>query len=248
MARRRFYASLQEIDGETITLLAEEAHHLVHVLRMKTGDEAFVFDGLGGEYRCRVRSTLGRVELQIIDRLADQTESPLELTLAQALVKGDKFDLIVQKATELGVTRVVPLATDHTDVRLSSEGASKRLERWRRISLEALKQCGRRRLVEMTTPQTVGQLLEANTAAGSALLVFSEKGGLPLRDAISAIGPTRSVFAVVGPEGGWSEAELLLMRQRGARAVTLGPRVLRTETAAIVVIAILQHLLGDLSA
>ncbi len=246
MSRRRFYASPDRITPPRVSLSSDETHHLVRVLRLQTGDEVFVFDGVENEYRCRVLSAkAGRAELEIIERLADTVESPLELTLAQAVAKGEKFDLVVQKATELGVSRIAPLLTENTDVKLKSEQADKRVERWRRISLESLKQSGRRRLVDIRPPATVAEFIDEN-AGSDLLIVFSERGGVTLRQALAECDRPR-ISALVGPEGGWSDAELLLLEQRGAKAVTLGPRVLRTETAAIVALALLQHALGDLS-
>lgn len=246
MSRRRFYASPDQITAHRVTLASDETHHLVRVLRLQTGDEVFVFDGVENEYRCRFLSAKGGcAELEIIERLADTVESPLTLTLAQAVAKGEKFDLIVQKATELGVSRIAPLLTEKTDVKLNTEQAAKRVERWRRISLESLKQSGRRRLVEIRPPATVAEFVNEN-AGSDSLLVFSERGGVMLHQALAECGG-QAISALVGPEGGWSGAELLLLEERGAKAVTLGPRVLRTETAGIVALALLQHALGDLS-
>ena len=246
MSRRRFYAHPDDIAGSLVTLSKEETHHLVHVLRLKPGDEVFVFDGRGNEYGCRLQAESGsRARLEIITPLVDVVESPIRLTLAQALAKNDRFDLIVQKATELGVNRIVPLATEHTDVRLSVDQVDKRLDRWRRISLEALKQCGRRRLVEIAAPMTLEALAE--DAGAEVLLVFSEKSGVPIAAALPDTSLLAGLTALVGPEGGWSDGELTRLEQRGAIAAGLGPRILRTETAAVVAITLLQHLLGDLS-
>ncbi|MEK7830830.1 MAG: RsmE family RNA methyltransferase, partial [Acidobacteriota bacterium] len=149
MQRHRFHALKSQISDSQILLAADEAHHLARVLRLSIGDTVFVFDGEGCEWECEIAGVNKReADLTIIRQLTDEVESPLRLTLAQALVKGDKFDWVVQKATELGVTRIVPLITDHSDVKRAEERAEQKLERWRRISLEALKQCGRRRLVE----------------------------------------------------------------------------------------------------
>jgi 16S rRNA (uracil1498-N3)-methyltransferase len=242
MSRHRFYAQPNQIDGSTVTLSAEETHHLVRVLRLGRGDEVYVFDGLGGEYRCQVKSVIGRIaRLQIIERLGDAVEPPLQVTLAQALTKGEKFDLIVQKATELGASRIVPLVTDRADLRLSPEPAQRRLARWRRISLEALKQCGRRRLVEITEPVELEEFL---AQAGQFALVLSQCGQT-IRSALAGFGKELSL--VVGPEGGWSQRELALFEVRRLKLVTLGPRTLRAETAAIVALALVGHLLGDLS-
>ena len=246
MQRRRFYAAPEVIGESVIHLSREESHHLARVLRLRVGDEAFAFDGCGREYRCRVKGTDAHgAELEIIEALSDAVESPVALTLAQALTKGEKFDLIVQKATELGVRAIAPLITENADVRLNDERAEKRTERWRRIALEALKQSRGRRLVEIGQPAALDDFIASSNAW--LLLVFSERGGMTVSEALSNVDHIRQVVALVGPEGGWSDDELERLRSRGAVFVTLGPRILRTETAALVAVTLIQHRLGDLS-
>ena len=264
MQRRRFYAAPEAIGESAIHLSRDESHHLARVLRLHAGDEAFAFDGCGREYRCRVAaSDAHQARLEVIEALTDRVESPLDLTLGQALAKGEKFDLIVQKATELGVRRIAPLVTENTDVRLSDERAEKRAERWRRIALEALKQSSGRRLVEIPQPMALVDFLDSITPgkglrtpttraaderpAPPALLVFSERGGASINEALGQTSHAQPVFACVGPEGGWSEVEIEGFVARGASFVTLGPRTLRAETAALVAVALIQHRLGDLS-
>lgn len=260
MSRRRFYASPEHIEATLVTLSTHETHHLIHVLRVTPGEEAFVFDGCGRELRCifrRVESN--RAQLEIGETLSDVIESPLHLTLAQALAKGEKFDFIIQKATELGVSSIVPLITRYADVRLNDQQKTKRIERWRRISLEAMKQCGRRRLVEITMPRTLREFIaEHEPSSGRPIhgplpdiprvhLLFTERGGTPITDALEGISSQSAIIALIGPEGGWSQEELETLRDCGCRSVSLGPRILRTETASIVAITLIQHSLGDLS-
>lgn len=258
MARRRFYAPPDNIDGSIATLSADETHHLMHVLRMTPGDPAFVFDGCGNEYKCSFRSFKdSHAQLEIGgDALNDIVESPIDLTLAQGLAKGEKFDFIIQKATELGVSRIAPLITRYAGVRLDDQQISRRVERWQRISLEALKQCGRRKLVEITAPRTIRDfvgaaksppVLHASPDLHPALLLFSERGGIAATEALTQISQSCPVVALIGPEGGWSDDELDLLHQYGCKSVTLGPRVLRTETAAVVAVTLIQHALGGLS-
>jgi RNA methyltransferase, RsmE family len=252
MQRRRFYAAPDAISDSVINLSGDESHHLARVLRLRTGDEAFAFDGCGREYRCRVASIEAHgAQLEIVEALADTVESPVALTLAQALAKGEKFDLVVQKATELGVRCIAPLITENADVRLSDERAEKRAERWRRIALEALKQSGGRRLVDIRQPSALADFIASMTmnerSTTEALLVFSERGGMAISEALGEVNHTQRVIALVGPEGGWSDQELDLLESCGATFVTLGPRILRTETAALVAVTLIQHHLGDLS-
>jgi 16S rRNA (uracil1498-N3)-methyltransferase len=247
MSRRRFYAAPEDITDSAVTLSTDETHHLTHVLRMTPGDQAFVFDGAGREYRCTFRGIKDNgAHLELTEALSDVVESPLRLILAQSLLKGEKFDFIIQKATELGVRSIAPLITRYSDVKVDEQQIGRRLERWRRISLEALKQCGRRCLVEVTAPRTLQQFVKDST--GALLLLFSERGGLPIEKAVEGLTSSSPIVAFVGPEGGWSDHELEMLASAGARPVTLGRRVLRTETAAIVAMTLIQHLSGDLSA
>ena len=166
-------------------------------------------------------------------------ESPLQLTLAVALLKGEKFDLVVQKGTELGVDKFIPLVTRHADIRLRDEGdAQKRVTRWQRIALEAAKQCGRSVVPEVTTPAQFAAVIVENNQC----LMFSERGG----EALSTDIKTGNLTAIIGSEGGWSDEELDQARAAGVLIVTLGGRILRAETAAIATAVLLQHLYGDL--
>jgi 16S rRNA (uracil1498-N3)-methyltransferase len=255
MQRRRFYAPPDRIIGGTAMLSREETHHLTRVLRLKPGDEAFVFDGCGSEYRCSfLKVEDNRARLEVIAELLDAVESLLRLTLGQSLAKGEKFDFIVQKATELGVSSIVPLIADRADVKLAEGRSEKRLERWRRISLEALKQCGRRTIVEIRDPMSVRELLgeeardsSENSFETGAVFVLSEQGGAPVGDALAEVPDGSAITVLIGPEGGWSDDELILFAARDVKSVTLGPRVLRTETAAIAAMTLIQHALGDVS-
>ncbi|MDQ3917919.1 MAG: 16S rRNA (uracil(1498)-N(3))-methyltransferase [Acidobacteriota bacterium] len=254
MTRRRFYAPPEAFapDGARVALSAEESRHLRDVLRLRAGDEAFVFDGEGREFACVVRDGGGRGQASATLEVRGpveppRPESPLELTLGVALLKGEKFDLVVQKATELGATRVVPLETRRADVRLrDAKEAARRVERWRRLALEASKQSGRARVPVVAEPTTLDSLTSDAPRAGELRLLFAERGGDGL-DAITFNNGSRPVVtALVGPEGGWDDEEIALARGRGSTIITLGGRTLRAETAAIAVAALLQHLFGDL--
>lgn len=245
MQRHRFYAPPSHFSDSRIRLDPEESHHLARVLRLTAGARVFVFDGEGAEYECEaVRVSKQAVELAVLARLTDEVESPLRLTLGQALIKGDKFDWVVQKATELGVTRIVPLITEHSDARKIEERAEHRLQRWRRIALEAVKQCGRRRLVEIVEPVNALKFFEASDE--QVRWIFSERGGQSSRAMARECAPSLSATLTIAPEGGWSEAELESAASYGFIPIHLGRRILRTETAAIAAVALAQHLFGDL--
>jgi 16S rRNA (uracil1498-N3)-methyltransferase len=247
MQRHRFYAPppVQFTNSSSITLDSEESHHLSRVLRLSEGAHVFVFDGLGNEWECEVRRlSKNSVELNLIRKIEGAVESPLNLTLAQSLIKGDKFDWVVQKATELGVTRIVPLITDHSELRRAADRSGQRLERWRRISNESIKQCGRRTLVEIAEPVDFEDF--CRDAAGKTNLIFSERGGLSLRELGMKLVSVSELSLLVAAEGGWSESELSIAEKSGFLSAHLGPRILRAETAAIAAITLTQHLFGDI--
>jgi 16S rRNA (uracil1498-N3)-methyltransferase len=254
MTRRRFYAppTAFAADGTVVVLSEEESRHLRDVLRLRAGEEAFVFDGEGREFACVVTAPGGRREPARLEVHSPASpphpESPLSLTLAVALLKGEKFDLVVQKATELGVSRIVPVLTKRADVRLRDErDADGRVERWRRHALEAAKQSGRAVVPPVTAPVAFDSLVGAQ-GEGATRLLFAERGGGALDTLVDEThAPPASAVALVGPEGGWDEDELLLAREWGWTLVTLGGRTLRAETAAIAVCVLLQNLWGDLN-
>lgn len=245
MTRRRFYAPPDafKFENQTITLTADEARHLRDVLRLKTGDEVYVFDGRGKEFRCTIASLArASAELQIEREVgAARPESQLQLNLCVALLKGEKFDLVVQKATELGVTKMTPLITRYADIHLRDEtDSAKRVARWQRIALEAAKQSGRALVPEISLPVSFSSL-----PADGFCVMFSERGGEGL-DSLTAQPYARIITALVGSEGGWSDEEIETAQARNFHVITLGGRILRAETAAITATALLQHLFGDL--
>jgi len=246
MTRRRFYAPPDSLNAsaQTVTLGPDEARHLRDVLRLKAGDEVYVFDGRGREFRC-VISTSKRdtADLQIEAEVQPaKPESHLQLNLCVALLKGEKFDLVVQKATELGVKKITPLLTRYADIQLrDASDATKRLVRWQRIAIEAAKQSGRAFVPEISLPVDFEAALDVDGLG----VMFAERDGESLEH-LTRESAQQSVTAMVGSEGGWSDAEIEAARARNFHVITLGGRILRAETAAITVAALLQHLFGDL--
>ena len=241
MTRRRFHAPPSAITQTTVTLAADEARHLRDVLRLKPGDEVYVFDGLGHEFLTTVSNIKRDVAELRINAEVDpaKPESQLQLNLGVALLKGDKFDLVVQKATELGVTKLSPLITRHADIHLrDASDATKRVTRWQRIAIEAAKQSGRAFVPVITQPVAFEEVEMEGTG-----VMFSERGG----ESFASLGKTNSITALVGSEGGWADEEIETARARGFHVVTLGGRILRAETAGIAVTVLLQHQFGDLS-
>jgi 16S rRNA (uracil1498-N3)-methyltransferase len=253
VTRRRFYAppAAFAVGEKSLTLSAEQTRHARDVLRLQSGDEIFVFDGVGREFQCSVQA-IARTETQVAvmaEVEPARPESPLDLTLAIAMLKNEKFDLVIQKATELGVKRLVPLETERGDVRLrDGDSAPKRLIRWRRIALEAAKQTGRAYVPAIDAPLAFNLMLRpAGDNKDIVRLMFSERAGQSLSEATNSFGQQpKEMIAMVGPEGGWTDDEIELARESLWQIVTLGGRTLRAETAGIAVIALLQHRFGDL--
>ena len=237
MTRRRFHAPPAAFTNQTVTLTADEARHLRDVLRLKAGDEVYVFDGVGREFRCTVTRQAAELHIETEVEPA-KPESQLQLNLGVALLKGEKFDLVVQKATELGVQRITPLVTRYADIHLRDQSdAAKRVTRWQRIALEAAKQSGRAFVPEISLP--VG--FDSINPEGLCVM-FSERGG----ESLEILPSSKTITALIGSEGGWSDEELESARARDFHVITLGGRILRAETAAITVTALLQYLFGDL--
>jgi len=229
---RRFF--VPELGASQVELTDEEAHHLSHVLRLGEGDVVAVFDGKGHAARATViRIDSDIVALEVGDRLP-ANESPLALTLAVAVPKGDTMPHIVQKLTELGVATIQPLLSDNGEI--DGEAISERIERWQRVSLEAAKQCGRSQLPFIETPNP----FEALARPGAMVLT---PGAPPLASSEKL---STNPVVLVGPEGGWSAPELHLAKDRELTVFGLGPRTMRTETAAIAAATLMQWLGGDL--
>jgi 16S rRNA (uracil1498-N3)-methyltransferase len=249
MTRRRFFAPPEALENEVISLLPEEGRHLRDVLRLKSGDEAFVFDGQGIEYSCVIIETgTNKIppRLEVCGKVAPPSpESPLALSLAIALLKGEKFDLVVQKATELGVNRIIPVATARSDVRIpNGSDLTQRVTRWQRLALEACKQSGRARVPEIEQPIAFATLLE-NEKSIETRLMFAERMGQGLDEVLESA-RIESLITLVGPEGGWDDHEIEMAKAAGWKVITLRGRIMRAETAAIAITALLQNRFGDL--
>lgn len=239
---RRFFAHPDCFAGDKVILGKDETRHLRDVLRLTEGDEVAVFDGSGFDHSCVIENMSKKGTILAVREKTPppSAESPLDLTMAVALTKGDKFEFVIQKCVELGVKGLIPLLTDRCDVKLHDKTESK-MERWKKIVIESSKQCGRGTLMEISEPISFASLLESGDA--EKLVVFSERGG----GKVDGFGVGGNITALVGPEGGWSDAELESAKDAEAPIVTLGGRILRAETAAVSVATILQHRAGDLN-
>lgn len=237
-----------------VALPKAAAHHLGTVLRARQGSAVTLFNGEGGEYPAVLTEVQRRaVMCRVTGYEAPERRSPLPLHLVQALAKGTRMDLVVQKATELGVTSVQPLAAERSNVRLDTERASDRLEHWQRIAIAACEQCGRNELPELRPLVGVAEL--AAVLPGEIGRVADPDASERLRDLAPSLdgaegepsaAPLPGLTLVVGPEGGLTPAEIAMLANKGYVGIRLGPRILRTETAGLAALAALQALFGDL--
>ena len=240
----RLHVDMPLVAGGRITLPETAGHHVSRVLRLGAGDALTVFDGRGGEYRAtlvRVSRAAVMVDVGVHDPV--ERESALAVELGQGICKGDRMDLVVQKATELGVRTIRPIVCERTVVKLDAARAERRMAHWRAIAVHAAQQSGRTRVPEVAGVEDLGAWL-ARAGAGPAF-VLSPHAGASLSD-LAPSGPGESVRLLVGPEGGLSPREVERAGATGFAGLRLGPRVLRTETAALVALAALQARWGDL--
>ena len=244
MRLTRCYVALPLQAGARVVLPDVTANHLARVLRLREGDACVLFNGDGQDHDGRIASIGKRevvVELQA-SRAVDN-ESPLHVTLLQGIARGEKMDLILQKATELGVAAVVPVSGDRTEVRLDAERAGKRLAHWRSVLESACEQSGRARVPALGAPATLDAAARAIDGEGLRL-VLDPQGEHRLDSLHSPAGG--NVWIAIGPEGGWSPRDRTILQAAGFNGLRLGPRVLRTETAGLAAIAALQARFGDL--
>ncbi|HJP99369.1 MAG TPA: 16S rRNA (uracil(1498)-N(3))-methyltransferase [Rhodanobacteraceae bacterium] len=227
-----------------VELPAGAAAHAVRVLRLRPGDPVTLFNGDGHEYTARlVTATPRGARAAIGSMAAPARESPLQVTLLQAIARGEKMDWIIQKATELGVARITPVSTGRSEVRLDAARAEKRREHWQAVAIAACEQCGRNAVPAIDPPMELEDWLGAPDVQDQGRRwMLNPDGGTRLRDLQLAPG---ALALAIGPEGGFDEADLGTLAALGFRGLALGPRVLRTETAGIAALAALQALYGD---
>ena len=240
-----FYIEGRGAVGSTVELKPEDARHCAQVLRMERGEEFYAV-GEGGDRflaeLCEVSKE--RCAALLREKLSDN-EAELRVTVYQGLPKADKLELVVQKLTELGAARLVPVKMERCVVRLSDKDAQKKQERLQKIAREAAKQCKRGGCLEVAAPQTWKQLRDQMAAHDLLLVPWEDAQGFGLKAAREAFPEARDVGIVIGPEGGMSENEVRALEELGAKQITLGPRILRTETAAIAACTMAMLLWGD---
>src|SRR3954468_9115654 len=242
----RFYIAPEVWRPDALVLTGGEAHHCRNVLRLEHGDKVVAFDGRGREVTAEITDVSGN-EISL-RKLHEARTPPLrcQITLAQAVPKGKNMDLIVQKAVEIGAAEIAPILSDRTVVRLDEESAASKQEKWQSVAIEAAKQCGQNWLPQVHRPQTMAQFFQQGRRFVLQLIGSLQSDARHLKEILAEISAEHgdrpgNVLMVVGPEGDFTPAELSLARSHGCRPITLGPIVLRVETAAIYCLSVLSY-------
>ena len=243
----RFFLPRERIQNRRGTIVGEELAHLRRVLRLSPGDHLTVFDDTGWEHEAVIRAfRADQGDLDILRSYQAERESPLQITLALGLTKGEKMDWVVEKATELGVQTLVPFVSTYTIPKLNDRKVETRTGRWQKIALSATKQCGRTRIPKILPPCDFQELVRQPWTDTLRLLFWEKEGQQTLKQVHETERDARAMLLVIGPEGGFSFEEADTAKKHGFRSVQLGPRILRAETAAITALSLTQVLWGDL--
>ena len=238
MKRIRLYQNTVFKVGDKISLEKNNEHHLLKVLRFPVGNTITLFNGDGFDYQAIVISTKKTYIVEVLSQQKNESESSLDLTLAQGIAKGEKMDFLIQKAVELGVSRIIPMQTEHCVVRLKAEKVAKRINHWQKIANHACGQSGRSVIVDISLPQTLTELLNKPNHNGFVLYHRAT-------DNLQTMEKPSKATILIGPEGGLSDAEIKQATNAGFQPLLLGKRILRTETASLVAIANMQLLWGS---
>ena len=238
----RFF--VDPVPGDHARIGGQDAHHIARVLRMRAGESLMLCDGVGTDYRSIVETVVdGEVTVKILERIPTQSEPSVRVTLYQGLPKSEKMDWIIQKCVEIGVDRVVPVAMTRSIVRLKPDEGTKKQARWQKIAAEAAGQSGRGCIPRVEAPLTLKQALQQLKSVPA--VVFYEGGGQPLSQLVEK--DMTELAIVVGPEGGFDEAEIDLLKENGAQMATLGKRILRCETAPLVALSVIMQLTENMN-
>ncbi len=245
---KRFVVNPEDISGPAPAVRGSQVNHIRNVLRMKAGDRVVLVDGSGYEYEAVLTGlSSDRVDVNIRKKTPANYESPLRLMVAQAFLKDKKMDFLVQHLTEMGMSEWFPLFTERTIPRPEGKKLTSRVERWQTIAAEAVKQCRRSIIPEIHTPMPFKDWIAGGLDADIIKIAFWEKETVPLNIVVPEKGPSHSsVLVLIGPEGGFSDTEMDLARSAGFVTASIGPRVLKADTAAIAICALMQYLYGDM--
>lgn len=240
----RYFVEPENITENEIVLVGEDVKHISTVLRSQIGEEIQVCDGCGNDYDCSIAEISKKdIRLEIIRKELSQSEPKTKVTLFQGLPKSDKMELIIQKCVEIGIETIVPVATDRAVVKLDKKDGQKKTERWQKISLSAAKQSGRGVIPKIESVMSFKEAIKLATNMEIAIIPYEKEEDFGIKEALKDFkGKELGVF--IGPEGGFSDEEIQFAIENGVKPITLGKRILRTETAAIAVSAILLYELG----
>lgn len=240
----RIYLPLKAMKEQTIVITGEKAHYLVSVLRCRKGDEVMIFDGTGNCYKTEITGIDKKsITAEVREQIICVPESPVRVVLIQGLLKGEKMDLVIQKATELGVHEILPVISERSQIR-----ETKKISRWRKIVEEASRQSGRSIIPILHEPLPYAQAVQKMSTGGkSAGIIFYEEGGMNISMAFSLSSPSPSdIWLIIGPEGGFTREEVACAEQKGFIVASLGKRILRAETAVIAALSIVQYHFGGM--
>ncbi len=244
----QFFVEKSQISEEigTVFITGTDVNHICHVLRMKPGERFYVNDGSAdGKYLCALKSAAEeQVACEILQKISETSELPCEIVLYQGLPKADKMELIIQKAVELGVSRIVPVSMKHCVVKLDDKKAQSKISRWQSIAESAAKQSKRDRIPQISQVMSLKEALTEAADFEVSLMPYENASGMAFtRKLMQEIKPGQRIAIFIGPEGGFDEGEVALALEKGTRPITLGRRILRTETAGIAVLAMLGYVL-----
>jgi 16S rRNA (uracil1498-N3)-methyltransferase len=246
MRLTRVFVEQSLVSGKGVALPEQAGLHLTRVLRLEAGAPVTLFDGTGGEYAGTLERDGKKFWARVGAHDPVERESPLHVTLLQGVARGERMDLIVQKATELGIARIVPVFAERSVVKVGAEQRARKHEHWRAIAISACEQCGRNRVPEVAQPAAIGDAIAAAAAAAAACYLLAAGAAQSLA-AAARRDAGRPVTLLIGPEGGLADAERSFAAANGFTACSMGPRILRTETAGLAALAILQTVGGDLA-
>lgn len=238
----RFFVKKEQIDSERIYIYESDAHHIARSLRMAVGDDITVSDGEGVEYSCRLtRIRDEECECEILSEQRGATESPIDITLCMAYPKGDKLETVIQKAVELGASRIIPFESSRCIKRPKAEKIDKQLARLSRIAEEAAKQCGRAKIPEVSQPLDFNAMLSVASKCELSLFCYEAEEDSSVKNVLKSHSRPKSCAVIVGSEGGFSNEEAKAAAESGAITVSLGKRILRCETAPDYILSVLSY-------
>lgn len=243
---QRYFVNADEWDSEKVIITGDNQHHISRVMRMKIGDQIICNNPLGKAARCEIEEMSdSSVTLKVVDWLNESSELPVHVSIAQGLPKGDKLEFVLQKGTELGASRFIPFKADRSVVVWNEKKSKARMKRYEKIVKEASEQCHRNKLPIVEKPQSMVQLIDESKSYDVKIVAYEEeaksKHSFSLAKALQSLRHNEKLFVCIGPEGGFSEQEIDVLKENNFKPVRLGPRILRTETAALYVLASISY-------